>query len=87
MWFAISGPSIFAICVDLRLAICGPSYFLRIQNFRKSAKIHNFSPYKYKLEMLSFKFKDGLLAFGTVLRQSYKAIRSIKYSYGGEEIL
>jgi hypothetical protein len=51
----------FAIC---GFAIRGPNYMLRIQNFRKSAKIQKFSPCKYKLKMLSFKFKDDFFLSG-----------------------
>jgi hypothetical protein len=66
---------------DLRpniFAICGPNYFGGLKTSANT--VHTFSPHKYKLKIVSFKFKDDL-AFGAVLRKSYMAFRSLQIFY------
>ncbi len=39
-------------------SICGPNYFCELKT-SANLHIHNFSHYKYKIKILSFKLKDG----------------------------
>ncbi len=47
-------------------AICGPNYFYGLKTSVNPLK-HNFSSYKYKLKMFSFKFKDDFWLLGQFL--------------------